>query len=751
MTGQELIHKSVPRLDSYEKVTGKLKFFGDVYLNGMLIGYVVRSPFPHCSITSMNLERAIKVQGVRALITSKDIPGVNRYGPYDDAPILAEKKANYYGEAIALIAAESLESAKRAEEELELKCNQLPVIENIEQSLEGKVLIHEKGNIGVHFHVTRGDVEYYEKISDFIFERTFRTQFQKHMYLEPESGYAYIDEQGRINVFSNGQNPHADRKIIARALKIPEDKVRVVSYPTGGSFGGKEESPFPAFLALLTFYSRRPVRIMYTREESGIAGVHRHASKIELKTGVKKDGTFTFNVSKVYLDTGAYMIWGPNVLGTAMEVSNGPYRFLAVDAEGYLVYTNNGVSSAFRGFGAPQGSFAMESLIDEISRELGIDPIDLRLKNLLNDGETAPFGTKARGLDGVRKALIMSKSSNILASKKADDGLFKEGVGIALGMKGVAYGSDEPPVNVALEVDPKGLVKVYFSNVDYGQGIITGNAQLVAMKLGIPIKKIKVYNADTDLSPDSGSSNASRSTVTSGMALVKACERLIESVSEKLSAALSVSSGEIEYLNGEFITPAGSLSLFDAVNMINEGKGFRIEFTYNPPEVDKKIEGMKEAPRFFYAYDVLITKVSVDTLTGNVKVKEMEHYVDAGNIINPIIAESQVEGAAVQGLGFALYEELKYNKGIPLNINYTTYIVPSFMDIPKMETHFAESYEELGPYGAKGIGEIGLVPVAPAIANAIRDALGISIYELPITSEKILKALELGRKRSALS
>ncbi|MFP3214358.1 MAG: xanthine dehydrogenase family protein molybdopterin-binding subunit [Nitrososphaeria archaeon] len=743
MAEQELMFKSVPRIDSYEKVSGELKFFGDVYIDGMLTGYVVRSPFPHCIISSMNLEKALSVNGVKAIITSKNIPGTNRFGPYDDAPILAEKKANYYGEAIALIAAESLESAKKAEEELALKCEQLPVVESIEQSLEGKVLIHEKGNIGVHFHVSRGDVKYYEKNSDFVFERTYRTQFQKHMYLEPESGYAYIDESGKINVFSNGQNPHADRKVIARALNVPEEKVRVVSYPTGGSFGGKEESPFPAFLALLTFYSRKPVKIIYSREESGIAGVHRHASKIELKTGVMKDGTFTFNVSRVYLDTGAYMIWGPNVLGTAMEVSNGPYRFYAVDSEGFLVYTNNGVSSAFRGFGAPQGAFAMESLIDEISRELRIDPIDLRLKNLLKDGDTAPFGTKARGLEGVRKALIMSKSSAILNSGKSEGDFIKEGIGVALGMKGIAYGSDEPPVNVALEVDPVGILKVYFSNVDYGQGIITGNAQLVSMKLGIPLEMIKVYNADTDLSPDSGSSNASRSTVTSGMALVKACEKLVEEVSQKLSEVLNLQLKEIKYEGGKFITSAGSFSLFQAVKMINEGKSLRIEFTYNPPEVEKKIKGMKEAPRFFYTYDVMITKVAVDTLTGKITVKEMEHFVDAGNIINHLIAESQIEGAAIQGLGFALYEELKYSKGIPLNINYTTYIVPSSKDVPKIKTYFVESYENLGPFGAKGIGEIGLVPVAPAIANAVRDALGISVYELPLKAEKVIEALEI--------
>ncbi len=741
MTIQDLVPKSLPRLDSYEKVTGMLKFFGDVYMNGMLLGYVVRSPFPHCTISEINTKEALKVSGVKAVITSKDIPGVNRYGPYDDAPVLAEKKANYFGEAIALIAAENLESAKKAEEELGLKCVPLPVVENIEQSLETRVLVHEKGNIGVHFHVTKGDVSSYEKNSDYVFEKTYRTQFQKHMYMEPESGYAYIDESGRINVFSNGQNPHADRKVIAKALAIPEDRVRVVSYPTGGSFGGKEESPFPVFLALLSFYSRRPVKITYSREESGTAGVHRHAAKIELKTGVMKDGTFTFNVSRVYLDTGAYMIWGPNVLGTAMETSNGPYRFYAVDAEGFLVYTNNGVSSAFRGFGAPQGSFAIESMIDEISRELGHDPIDLRLKNLLKDGDSAPFGTKARGLDGVRNALLMSKNSEILRSRKINDRLVKEGIGVALGMKGIAYGSDEPPVNVALEVDPAGYVKVYFSNVDYGQGIITGNAQLVSIKLGIPINRIKVYNADTDLSPDSGSSNASRSTVTSGMALVKACDKIVDDVSNRLSEYLNVQPHQIIYNNGEFKTPLGSYSIFETVKLVNNGKSFRIEFTYNPPEVEKKIEGMKEAPRFFYTYDVMITKIAVDVLTGRIRVKEMENFVDAGKIINPTIAESQVEGAAIQGLGFALFEELKYNKGIPINVNYTTYIVPSSKDIPEIKTYFADSYENLGPYGAKGVGEIGLVPVAPAVANALRDALGISIYELPITPERVLKTL----------
>ena len=739
---QRLEEQSVPRIDSYEKVTGRLKFFGDVFAEGMLYGRVVRSPLPHCEIVEMHPERALKVKGVKAVITSKDIPGYNRYGPYEDAPILAEGRARYFGEAVALIAAETSEDAAKAEEELGLKCKELPVVGSIDEALEGKVLVHDKGNIAVHFHVTKGSVKDYERSSDFVFERTFRTQFQKHMYLEPESGYAYVDESGKINVFSNGQNPHADRLVISKALNVPLDKVRVVSYPTGGSFGGKEESPFPAFLALLAYYSKKPVKIVYSREESGIAGVHRHASKIELKTGVMKDGRLTFNVSKVYLDTGAYMIWGPNVLGTAMEVANGPYRFDAVDSEGFLVYTNNGVSSAFRGFGAPQGSFAMESMLDEISRELKIDPIELRLKNLLRDGELTPFGTKARGLEGVRKALEEAKKSELLKLEKKSDALHREGVGVALGMKGVAYGSDEPPVSVALEVDPSGYVTVFFSNVDYGQGINTGNAMLVSKKLGVPLNKIKVKNADTDFCPDSGSSNASRSTLTSGMALVKACDVLIEKVAEGLSNKLGLRKEEISYSNGEFETKKGSFDLFEAVGFIASGNKLRVEYTYKPPEVERKIEGMKEAPRFFYSYDVLITKISVDLLTGRVKVEKMEHYVDAGSIINKNIAETQVEGAAIMGLGFALFEELNYERGYPKNINYTTYIVPSSLDVPEIKVKFVDSYEPLGPYGAKGIGEIGLVPVAPSVASAIRDALGISVRELPIKPDSIIAVQE---------
>ncbi|MGC8569589.1 MAG: xanthine dehydrogenase family protein molybdopterin-binding subunit [Nitrososphaeria archaeon] len=739
MSYQELVPRSVPRLDSREKVTGALKFFGDVRLEGMLIGYVVRSPYPHCLIRGMDVERARRVPGVHAVVTWKEIPGVNRYGPYDDAPILAQNKANYFGEAIALIAAESMEAALRAKEELNLRCDELPVVGSIEEALEGRVLVHEKGNVAVHFHVSRGNVEEVKKQTDLVFSRTYRTQFQKHMYLEPESGYAYVDEKGRINVFSNGQNPHADRNVIARALSIPAERVRVVSYPTGGSFGGKEESPFPAFLALLAYYAGRPVRIMYSREESGIAAVHRHASKIELETGVMKDGTLTYNISRVYLDTGGYMIWGPNVLGTAMEVSNGPYRFRAVDAEGFLVYTNNGVSSAFRGFGAPQGAFAMESMLDEISSELGIDPIELRLKNLLRDGELTPFGTKARGLDGVRRALEMAKESELLREEKRAERFYREGIGVALGMKGIAYGSDEPPVNVALEVDPEGYVGVYFSNVDYGQGIITGNAQLVSLRLGIPLSSVRVYNADTDVSPDSGSSNASRSTVTSGMALVQACDVLVERVRNMLAQRLGTDVSEVIYRSGTFETPSGNFSLFDAVGIVSSGRKLRIEHTYHPPEVERKIEGMKEAPRFFYTYDLAITKIGVDLLTGQVKVLKMEHYVDAGRIINPNIAETQVEGAAIMGLGFALYEELKYEKGMPQNINYTTYIVPSSKDVPEIKVRFVDSYEPLGPLGAKGVGEIGLVPVAPSIASALKDAIGVSVYELPISPVRVLE------------
>ncbi len=735
-----LIGKSVSRIDSLQKVTGALKFFGDIRPEGMLYGLVYRSPVPHGIIESIDYEKALSASGVVKVLSAKDIPGTNAYGPYMAAPILAEKKVRYYGEPILLIAAESPEAARLAAELVDVKIRPLKCIGGIDESLSSETLIHDKGNVADHQSFSRGNLQGAKEASDIIVENVYTTQYQKHVFLEPEEGLAYVDESGRINVFYGGQNPYGDRKIIASALMLQEDRVRVASYPTGGSFGGKEESAFPAHLALLAYYTKRPVGIFYSREESGIAGFHRHAAKIELTTGATKDGRLTFNEAKAYADTGAYMIWGPNVLATIMETVNGPYRYDAVKLDGFLVYTNNGVSSAFRGFGAPQGNFAIEQNIDEIAIRLGMDPIELRLKNLLRDGDVAPLGNTARAMSGIRRALEMAGSEELHEPSDAP-WYIRHAVGVSLGMKGVAYGSDvDDPSTVSIEFMDDGSVVIGFSNTDYGQGIITGHAQIVAEKLGIDIKSIKVANADTESAPDSGSSNASRSTVTGGKALELACEDSIAYMKVYAADALKVDPTQVRYEDGYFWSGESRISLTDVVKHVKRLRGItKFTRTYYAPKVDRPVSGMKEAPRFFNSFDVLKVLVRVNLLTGEVKLTNAIAFVDGGRIINPQIASGQVEGGLIMGVGYTLTEELRYRDCVPQNINYTTYVVPTAADVPKIKVTFVDSYEPMGPFGAKGIGEIGIVAVASAVGNALRRALGKRITSLPFLPEKLIK------------
>ncbi|MGC8661540.1 MAG: xanthine dehydrogenase family protein molybdopterin-binding subunit [Nitrososphaeria archaeon] len=735
--------RSIPRLDSKEKVSGILKYFGDISIRGMLYGSVFRSHVPHAEIISVDLSDSLKLQGVVAGLTVKDVLGVNAYGPYDDAPILASKKVRYYGEPIAIFAAETPEAAAEAARSARFTYRELPVVGSIEESAGGKFPVHEKGNIADSAIFSRGNIEDAERSSAVVVENTYETGFQKHMYLEPEEGVAYYDDKGILTIMYGGQNPYGDRKVAARALNISEDKVRVISYPTGGSFGGKEESAFPAHLALLAYYTKKPVGIFYSREESGIAGPHRHASKITLRTGADKSGHLTFNEAKVYADTGAYKIWGPNVLDTIVETVNGPYRFMAVKLEGYLMYTNNGLSSAFRGFGAPQGNFAIESNMDELSSELGIDPLGFRLSNLLNDGEMAPLGNTARRMGGVRKAVEAAMERRTRADEAGLPWYIKKGVGISLGMKGVAYGGDaDDPSSAAVEIFEDGKVAVYFSNTDYGQGINTGHAQIAAEKLQIDPSYLKFVNADTLITPDSGSSNASRSTVTSGKAIELACEEALAYLKLVVADKFGTSPESVSYSAGEFLFEDKSISLFEAAGLARKKKGTsRFEKTYYAPKVDKPVKGMREAPRFFNSFALLIVETTVDQLLGKIRVDSASAFVDAGRLINPAIAQTQVEGAMVQGLGYALTEELVYRNGIPQNLNYTTYIVPTVTDVPKIEVKFVDYEEPLGPFGAKGVGEIGLVPVATAIANSIKKATGIRIRKLPLKPEEVLSSI----------
>jgi len=738
-----VINSSPQRVDMREKVDGSLKYFTDMKMDGMLYGVVFRSTVSHAQIRSMDTTTAASMPGVRAVITSRDISGMNAYGVIvPDAPVLGYDKVRFYGEPLALIAADTLEQAEAAKDGIRVEYDPLPVVTSIDEALRsGAPLIHDKGNIARDMKVERGNTTRAFRDSYLVLEREYRTHIQKHMFLETEAGLGYLDEKGIINIFVSGQGAYSYKVQITRALGIPPERLRIVNYPEGGAFGGKDDVTIQILLTLLVIKTKKPVKLVLTREESGAGGYHRHASLIRLKTGVSKDGRFTANRAHILLDTGAYVSFGPSVLDTAMEVINGKYRIPNLSVEGTLVYTNNGLSSAFRGFGAPQGNFAIEIMADELAHELKMDPIDFRLLNLLREGEMNSFGNPERDTMGARLALTEAKGSHLWgASRFGSLPWVRVGVGVSFGVKGVGYGPVKDVSYAAVEVVPRGVVKAFFSNPDYGQGINTGHLQIVAQRLGISFEHMIAVNADTAECPDTGSSDASRSTFTGGNALLNACDQAIEGMRTEAARLMRVQPEEISYGDGAFTAKDGrEVTIFEVASfMAKEGKSTKFIGAFEMPRVAKPIEGMIEAPRFSNAYGVLISLVEVNELTGLVTARSFDFYADIGKVINPLLAQSQCESGLIQGLGYAITEELIYDdRGKPLNTNYTTYIVPSAVDIPSIDVRFVDAVEKYGPYGAKGVGEIPIVPVASSLANAVYDAIGVRFRELPLSPPKV--------------
>ncbi|MGC9208645.1 MAG: xanthine dehydrogenase family protein molybdopterin-binding subunit [Nitrososphaeria archaeon] len=730
----ESINRSIPRIDSEDKVRGTLLYVTDIRLENALYAFTFRSKVAHGKINRIETDDAEKVNGVKAVLTYKDIPSLNGYGAIvPEIPVLAYDKVRYYGEPIALVAAETVEAGLEALSRIKVDITPLPVIRTIEEALDDNApKLHEKGNIARHTIVKKGNTEKARASAYVVLERTYETPMQKHMYLEPEGGVAYIDEDGILNVIAGGQTPYRDKLQIARVLGIPPDKIRVKNSPTGGAFGGKDDVTVQIHLALLAYKTKRPVRLAWSREESGIAGFHRTASKIKLRTAAAKDGTLLSNEATIYLDSGAYQSFGPTILDVSIETINGPYRVPNYYIDAYLVYTNNGLASAFRGFGAPESNFAIESMMNELADELKMDPIDLRLKNILRTGETGPFNNIIRHSEGLEEALKRAKE--VFYRPDPSTPFARTGVGVAVAIKGVGYGTLPDFSTAAIEVVPEGKVRIMFSNVDYGQGINTGNAQLVAEKLQIPVSQIEVYHSDTKYSPDTGGSNASKSTFNAGNALLAACEKALSELRLEAASYFMTSSSSVTYRGGNFYYKDRSINIYElAKRLRSRGKSVFFEATYEVPRYPEPVEGTLEVPHMVYIYGVMVSKVEIDEMLGKIKPLGVDFIADIGNVINPAIAAGQIEGGVIQGLGYSLTEYYSYDKdGRPLNINYTTYIVPTAKDSPRINVEFVRTYEELGPFGAKGVGEIGIIPVGASISDAVADAIGKRPYRLPI-------------------
>ncbi len=761
-----IIGKGVTRSDSIEKALGKGKFVEDYYTPGsMLFIKQVLSTEGHAVIKGIDVSEALRVPGVAGVYTSLNIPGENQVGyALPDQPLLAEKKVRYHGETVALVAAWSIEAALKASELVKVEYKPLPVLLNpLEAKDERNFLVHEEigSNIAFRTKVRKGDVEKGFSESDIIIENTYRTHHQEHAYLEPEAALAIPDVEGRINIISCAQYPHLAQRIVSRVLGIPASRVRIITPYIGGAFGGKDdEGPLVAAKAALVAYlTGKPAFLMYSREESIRIHPKREATIIRYKTGASNDGKLKAIKVEIIHDTGAYANRGPFILWRATVHASGPYYVPNAWVDGYCVYTNKVPQGSFRGFGNPSVQFAAESQMDELARKLGMDPVEIRLKNLLRPGMDTITGQvleESVGVaDMVYKLASTMKWSEVRRSVEEwnkGSRRYRRGLGIGVAWHGISTSRGVPDwSNAYIKIDRDGSVTVYTGIVEMGQGSPTSShRQIVAEVLGAPLDAVSIVFGSSD-APDTGATHASRGTSIGAIGVLVAAAKLRERLNKIASDLLKVPPDEVVIENGRIYSSEGGKEIkWRELIEYAYSKGVELSATgyFFLPKGSFDNERGQGYAYPAYSYVAVAVLVEVDTFTGRVKVLKAWPGLAAGKIINPVQVEGQVEGAIGQGIGYVLLEELRFgNKGEILNPDLTDYVIPTSMDavIDIEKPVYVEDIFRYGPFGAKGVGEMAFIPLPAAIANAVSHAIGKRVRELPLTQEKLYFLIHGGR------
>jgi CO/xanthine dehydrogenase Mo-binding subunit len=748
-------------------VKGELEFADDIYIEDMGYGKILWSEYPHAEILSIDTLKAEKMKGVRAVLTAKDISGRNRLGLLNpDQPVLADKKVRFLGDPVALVIADSKEVAREASKKISVKYRELKGVFSPQEALRSEApLIHEKGNIVRQTCHSSGDVEKAFSEADLIVERDYSTPIVDHAFLEPESGVASLSSDGRIHVWTCTQMPFETRTQVAACLGYPEEKVHVIGTPLGGGFGGKVGITTQALAALGALRTKRPVKITLERKESLRFHTKKHASILHYKTGFSKNGKIIANKAKIILDAGPYTDVSPIVLDQAAIFSCGPYEIPNVRIEQLALFTNNANGGAMRGFGINQVAFAMEQQLDIAAETLKIDPFELRLANALEVGKKTATGEILRASVPIKETIRVAqktlKSLPPLTSKKSI------GVGIASGFKNVGVGKGAVDnAGAIIELTEEGKIRSYVSAVDMGQGHRTVMVQLIAQELGTSYDNVEIVTGDTDLTLQATGVAGERATYCSGNAVMMAVREFKKVVKNRLSEELDIPFEALEInRDGVVNKNKGSEAIltFEEMGRIFASKGEKIRAEYNyvaPKTYPVSYEGIPESGAPFarsapktavseeeyrnfpsYSYITSVAIVEVDKSTGETKVKQVISAVDVGKAINPQKIDGQIEGSVVMAMGYALSEEYKLMNGIPFTDNLKKCGIPDITQTPEIITLIVEDEDPGGPYGAKGISEVATVPVTPAIINAIYHAVGVRIYDLPATKDKILKHL----------
>lgn len=754
MTDFSIVGKKTVPMDYYGKVTGRTMYATDISLPGMLYGKILRSSYPHAKIRKIDTSKAEEIPGVKAVITHKDTPG-NLFGiGVQDWYILAKDKVRFVGEEIAAVAAIDEETAERALEQIIVKYEELPaVFEPKEAMRPGAPVVFDgsSDNISAKVFVERGDVDQAFADADVIVERTFKTSRVHQGYLEPTAALVEYDRQFSQYVMHIPiQLPYRPRFVYAKALGVGVEAIRIIVPPMGGGFGGKIECNVHLIAALLAKKCGRPVRIVNTREEDFAATAPRGPMEIYMKLGFKKNGTLLGRQSRVVQASGGRTVYSPAIMYTTATRSDSLYNVSNVRNEGYSVYTNTVPTGAYRGFGMPQAIFALETLFDEASAKLGMDPCDLRIKNAVSDGDESVYGYKIKTAKVAECIQRVRKESDWDEKRKAK--VPYRGFGLACTLhvssnRATLRLYDGSGAIVRIAGDGRVLV-VPGGEVDMGQGQNTVFAQICAEVLGVPLDWVEVAERDTRINPYGIGSVASGATALGGMAIFNATVSLKEKVVRVVAEALGVEAEEVQikagmaFPKGERLENGKPLAeIMTQYCYRKGGAGISSEGSFVPDTQlpDPKTNMGNISPS--YPFAAHLVEVEVDPDTGQVKILNYWAAHDSGTIINPLTSEGQVHGGVANALGMALMEDMIIQEGYLQNPNFLDYRIPGSKDLPRINSYFVDCSEPNGPFGAKGLGESTTDPVVAAVANAIYDATGIRFNELPFSAEKILKAL----------
>jgi selenium-dependent xanthine dehydrogenase len=737
----------LPRPDARAKATGEAVFAADLYFEGMLHGKVLRSRYPHARVLRVEPSKAKALPGVVAVLTAAEVPGAKNHGHLrNDWPVLAYDKIRYVGDAVALVAAETEEIAEAALDLIELDYEPLPVVASAEAALaEDAPLIHEEGNVLKHLTFQRGHVEAAFARADVVIENEYRTPAGDHSFLEPEAGVAIVDDEGNVTVYAGSQIPFDDQRQIAASLNLPREKVRVVQTKVGGAFGGKEDIHVQIHVALLAQATGRPVKLVFSRQESMIVHPKRHATVIRLKTGATKAGKLLAVQAHIVGDTGAYASLGEPVMTRTATHASGPYEVPNFQVDCYAVHTNNPPAGAYRGFGVPQATFACETQMDILAEKLGMSPFDLRRINALKVGATTATGQTLRESVGLLECLERVESQIPNLESPISNLQSRRGWGLACAYKNVGLGgglADSAGAEVELLDDGQAIVRAGAAEV--GQGLVGVLAQMVVEELGVDYSKVEVILGDTGQCLDGGATTSSRQTYVTGNAVRYAARQVRQALADAAAEELDAAPDTLVFREERVFRPDGrSISLGEAIALARrEGRSLDASYVYTPPRtVPLDEEGDKH---FAYGYAAQAAQVEVDITTGKVKVLKVIAAHDVGLAINPMAVTGQMEGGVMMGLGYALTEEFKTEEGRVLSDSFIKYKVPRIRQVPEIVPIIVEHETGDGPYGAKGVGEITSIPTTAAITNAIYAACGARVFSLPATPSRILAALAKG-------